>query len=271
MCRWVAYSGSSITLDTLLFRPEHSLVSQSLKAQRSIYATNGDGFGVGWYTELPTPGVYRDIHPAWNDQNLRNLSEHLNSGLFLAHVRATTGTAIQRTNCHPFRHGRWLFQHNGEVPEFEKVKRELALEILPELYPKIEGSTDSEILFYLALSLGLEEDPVEALKKVTIRVEGLRKKYGIRDPFRLTAVTTGGKKLFAVRYASEVPSNTLFYSRNLHAIREVCGDFESIPQEAVVILSEPLDNVSEHWLEVPESSYLVVDRGQVTLAPLELD
>ena len=115
MCRWLTYCGDPIYLDKVLFEPRNSLISQSLRARHSHVTTNGDGFGIGWYGERPTPGVYRDILPAWNDQNLKSLAHQIRSGLFLAHVRAATGTATSRANCHPFAHGKWLFMHNGQI------------------------------------------------------------------------------------------------------------------------------------------------------------
>src|SRR5206468_823266 len=130
--------------------------------------TNGDGFGVGWYEigDDRTPRLYRSTHPAWNDRNLRELAAGIESPLFLAHIRASTGTAIQETNTHPFRHGRWLWMHNGLIREFPRVKRELVLAVDDSLYPSIEGTTDSEVMFYLALTFGLESDPVAAVEQM---------------------------------------------------------------------------------------------------------
>ena len=110
-----------------------------------------------------TPGVFHSVEPAWNERNLKDLAQHLVSPLVFAHIRASTGTAIQQTNCHPFRHGRWLWMHNGAIREFPVVKRDLALAVDPSLFPLIQGSTDTELFFYLALSLGLEEDPPAAV------------------------------------------------------------------------------------------------------------
>src|SRR6185437_16367646 len=163
MCRWLAYTGSPIVLERALYSPAHSLIDQSLHSKLGAEATNGDGFGVGWYDDAATPGVFRSIEPAWNDQNLRELAGHIRSGHFFAHIRAAIGSAVQQTNCHPFRHGRWLWMHNGFLAEFAKVKRDLALAIEPSLYSEIAGQTDSEILFLLALSLGLEADPPKAV------------------------------------------------------------------------------------------------------------
>src|SRR5882724_1321427 len=115
MCRWLAYSGSPILLDELLYKPTHSLIDQSRHARLGVETTNGDGFGVGWYTDAETPGTFRGIGPAWSDRNLRSLAGHIRSPLFLAHIRASTGTAVQETNCHPFQYERWLWMHNGSI------------------------------------------------------------------------------------------------------------------------------------------------------------
>ena len=136
-------------------RPEPAL-------QLGAETTNGDGFGVGWYGDGPTPGVFRSIEPAWNDANLRELAGHVRSPLFFAHIRAAIGSAVQQTNCHPFRHENWLFMHNGYIDELATIKRDLVLAIDPSLFPQIEGPTDTEMLFYLALTFGLEDDPAGA-------------------------------------------------------------------------------------------------------------
>jgi predicted glutamine amidotransferase len=107
MCRWLAYSGSPIPLEVVLLKRDRSLIDQSLHSRLGATTTNGDGFGVGWYDGAEAPRLYRSTHPAWNDRNLRELAAGIRSPLFLAHIRASTGTAIQETNTHPFRHGRW--------------------------------------------------------------------------------------------------------------------------------------------------------------------
>ena len=74
VCRWIAYSGPPIFLDSLIFEPEHSLIDQSRHAYQCESPTNGDGFGIGWYADKSTPGRFHDPLPAWNDENLRSLS-----------------------------------------------------------------------------------------------------------------------------------------------------------------------------------------------------
>jgi len=269
MCRWLAYSGPPLQLSDVLMRPDHSLIDQSRNARQNVETTNGDGFGVGWYGEPATPGVYRDTHPAWNDTNFRKLAEHIRSGMFLSHVRAATGTPVQNTNCHPFTFENWLFQHNGSVPEFTKLKRQLMFEIDPELFPFIQGSTDSEMLFFLALTFGLRHDPPSAMAATIGFVERARKAAGIEKPVFFSACATDGKRLWAVRYSLNTESRTLYHSRHIHALRDIDGVYEALPDRAVLVVSEPLDEFGEHWEEVPESSFLVVEQGQVAVSPFK--
>ena len=188
MCRWLAYSGSPVLLEDLLYKPKHSLIDQSLHSTMGAETTNGDGFGVGWYGDRETPGTFHSVEPAWSDRNLRDLAAHVRSGLVFAHIRATSGSPVQQTNCHPFRHGRWLWMHNGLIADFSRVKRELVLAIDPELYPAIEGSTDSEVFFFLALTLGLEDDPPGAVE----RAVGLIEQVGQRAWRRASDPDDGG-------------------------------------------------------------------------------
>jgi len=267
MCRWLAYSGPAVPLGTLLTNPDHSLIDQSRHARQNVETTNGDGFGVGWYGEEPTPGVYRDTHPAWNDRNYRHLAAHIHSRLFMSHVRASTGSPVQKTNCHPFTFETWLFQHNGSVPQYGRLKRELLFDVDPDLFLSIEGSTDSETLFFLALTFGLRDDPLAALQRTVGHVERARGQAGIDLPLYLSVAVTDGQRIWAVRYSSNRQSRTLYHSRHSHALRRVDGSYEVLPDGAVVVVSEPLDELAEHWEEVPESTAIVVEDGKVTTRP----
>ena len=180
MCRWMAWSGQPLLIEELLFKPQHGLIDQSLHSRMGVETTNGDGFGLGWYPAAGVePAIYRSVAPAWGDANLRELAGHLESPLFLAHVRATTGTAIQQTNCHPFRHGNWLFVHNGVIAGYEAMRRDLMMAVDPGLFAGIHGSTDSEVLFHLALTFGLERDPIAAVERAIGLVEATAARHGI--------------------------------------------------------------------------------------------
>jgi len=270
VCRWLAYYGDPIPLEVLLFGRTHSLIDQSLHSRLGATTTNGDGFGVGWYGDGDEPGLYRSVHPAWNDANLCDLAAHISSRLFFAHIRASTGTPIQETNSHPFRHGRWLFMHNGAVREFGKVRRDLMLEIDPALFPLLLGSADSEVLFFLALTFGLEDDAVSALERVAGFVEEVGERHGVEHPLMMSVAATDGTQIVAARYSSEHDSRSLYFSTDARALKAQHPDdplVQSLADEARAIVSEPLGDVVGAWQEVPESSVGIVQAGPDELRP----
>jgi glutamine amidotransferase len=270
MCRWLAYSGSPVNLEDLLFKPKNSLVVQSKHSKMGATTTNGDGFGVGWYGKKETPGIFRSTEPAWNDRNLRELSAHAESGHVFAHIRASTGSAVQLTNCHPFRHGPWLWMHNGLIAKFPRVKRDLVLHVDPELFPLIEGSTDSEVFFYLALTYGLAEDPPAAVARAVGLIEETGRRHGIADPMQMTVATTDGTTTWAFRYSSVGKSRTLFHSTEIATLRVQYPSnplLTGLSDDARVIVSEPLGDLKGAWQEVPESSCFVVRGADHDLVP----
>jgi predicted glutamine amidotransferase len=268
MCRWLAYSGSPILLEELLYKTEHSLIDQSLHARLGVETTNGDGFGVGWYgleADDGNPAVVREIGPAWSNRNLREIAGHVRSPLFFAHIRASTGTAVQQTNSHPFRHGRWMWMHNGAIAEFHRLRRDLALAVDPRLFVDIEGSTDSELMFFLALTLGLEEDPPGAVARMAGLVERVGHAHGVEYPLQMTVAVTDGERLWAFRYSSQGASRSLFYSTRVETLRSLHPDMaflREVSDETRLIVSEPLGDLPGAWNKVPESTYGVVQPGQ---------
>jgi glutamine amidotransferase len=268
MCRWLAYTGCPAPLDAVLFKPEHSLISQSLRARQSRVTTNGDGFGVGWYGARPVPGLYRDYRPAWNDDNLRSLAEQIDSRLFFAHVRASTGTATSRANCHPFRHGRWLFMHNGAIGGFDRVARDLDFMLSPELYRARGGTTDSETFFFLLLTLGLERDPEGAFAAAVALVSAAMAANGVAEPLRLTCAATDGERIWALRYASDGGAPSLYWGSG-EGVRGAAGEarLDAGDARSLLILSEPLDGDFAHWHAVPDSHFLVARDGEVAMRP----
>ena len=270
MCRWLAYKGSPILLSDVLYTPVHSLIDQSLHSSLGAETTNGDGFGVGWYGAAPTPGVFRSTEPAWNDHNLRELAGHVSSALFFTHVRASIGSDVQQTNCHPFRHGRWLFMHNGFIDGFATIKRDLVLTVDESLFPEIKGQTDTEVLFYLALTFGLEDDPPDAVARAIGFVEACGRRLGITYPFQGTIATTDGESLWAFRYSSAAKSRSLFFTRDVGTLRQLYPEREILRQvsdDTRIVVSEPIGDLPGAWIEVPEASYGVVGKGPDQLLP----
>jgi glutamine amidotransferase len=246
MCRFLAYRGEPVFLADLVCAPCHSLVHQSLHAVEAKTETNGDGFGIGWYGERPEPGLYREVRPAWSDENLRSLCDQVRSRLFFAHVRASTGTSTTRANCHPFAHGRHLFMHNGQIGGYTRIKRRLEAMIPDELYDMRLGTTDSEAIFLAALAAGLAEEPVTAMARTLRQVRGLMIEAGIEEPLRFTAALTDGENLFAYRWACDGKPPTLYY-------RETAGH--------LLVVSEPIDERERGWQEVPKGCALVARPG----------
>lgn len=268
MCRWMAYSGASIPIELLLVKPKHNLIDQSLSARSAVTPTNGDGFGVGWYGTPATPGLFRSIRPAWNDFNLRDLAAHIESPLFLAHVRATSAATVQETNCHPFRFGRWLFVHNGEIDQIEKLRRDLLMAVDPKLFPHILGSTDSELMFFLALGFGLESDPPGALARMVGLVEETGRRHGVDPAMWMTVCVSDGRSLWAVRYASDGDAPTLYHSRDLEDIARFHPDIvEQLGPSARLVVSEPIGAVGDVWATVPQSTAVMVSGPGMELHP----
>jgi predicted glutamine amidotransferase len=270
MCRWLAYSGSPVLLEELLYGRQNSLIVQSLHSRLGAEETNGDGFGIGWYGKQESPAVFHSIEPAWNDRNLRELAGHISSPLVFAHIRASTGSPVQQTNCHPFRHGRWLWMHNGFLDGFAKVKRDLTVAVDPELYPEIEGTTDSELMFHLALTFGLEDDPPQAVARTIGLVESVGHEHGVEFPFQGTIATSDGECIWAFRYSSEGTSRSLFFSTDVRTLRALYPENEllrDLGDESRLVVSEPLGDLPGAWNEVPEASYGVIQPGQDELHP----
>ena len=246
MCRWIAYRGETTALEHYVTEPEHSLISQSIHALEATASVNGDGFGLGWYGVHPEPGLYRELRPAWSDENLRYLCRHLRSHLFFAHVRAATGTPVTRTNCHPFTCRGWLFMHNGFVGNWNRLRRRVEALILDDLYPARIGTTDSEAIFLAIMGAGID-DPLRAAETTVEKLANLADQNEPGDRLRFTAALSNGHDLYAFRYSINDCANTLYY-------RET--------DAAIVVVSEPLDEDQNSWKAVPENHVLVAARGQ---------
>ena len=247
MCRFLAYQGEPILIEALVCAPCHSLVHQSLHASEGKTETNGDGFGMGWYGERPEPGLYREVRPAWSDENLRSLAAQVRSGMFFAHVRASTGTATTRANCHPFSVGRMMFMHNGQVGDWARVRRRVEAMIPDALYDERTGTTDSEAIFLAALAHGLQADPVAAVARTLGDIQAAMTAAGVTSPLRFTAALTDGARLWAFRWASDGRPATLYW-------RQDAG--------GLVVVSEPIDDAHGGWSAVPSGTVLVSDAAR---------
>jgi glutamine amidotransferase len=266
MCRWLGYVGDPIEPRELIYDTERSLIEQSRFHSPETPAPNGDGTGLGWYGRRDRPTLFRSAAPAWGDENLRELASEVSSGLFLAHVRAATGTPIQETNSHPFRYGNRLFVHNGFIRDFAVVRRQLLAAVRDDRFPCILGSTDSELMFHLALTFGLEEDPVGGLERMAGFVESVASAAGIEGALQMTIGLTDGETLTAVRYASAGTANSLFVSSDVGSVRQLypeVGRLAHMPENARVVVSEPLVALPGLWREVPAGTAVTIGTDPV--------
>ncbi len=266
MCRFVTYLGKQpIILNELIEKPEHSLLNQSRKAREGKLGLNADGFGLGWYDHAldTTPGLFKSMQPAWNDQNLKHLSAKIKSTCFVGHVRASTVGELSLSNCHPFSYQEFLFAHNGTIRDFCSIKRQISNLLQDEFYDHIHGQTDSEYFFALLMHqvhqmTGPYTLPflAECMLRTIQIVNDLQAALKQTAFSRLNTVLTNGHEVLVTRYISH-PSEqslSLYYNRQ--------------PSGAVIIASEPLTN-DDRWIEVPLNTLLLIDRDlQITTQPI---
>jgi glutamine amidotransferase len=255
MCRFLAYQGEPVFLESVVSKPCHSLIQQSLHATESKTPINGDGFGLGWYGERSEPGIYRDLRPAWSDENLLSICAQVRSPLFFAHVRAATGTATSRANCHPFAFGRNLFMHNGQIGGYGAIRRSIEAMIPDDLYRFRGGTTDSEAIFLTSLARGAEVDAVGAFEAVLSDIHRMMRSAGICEALRFAAAFTNGETLYAFRWACDQKAPTLYWRKD---------------ETGVHIVSEPTDDHRENWEFVPQGSVLTARAGVVTVVPIRI-
>ena len=254
MCRWVAYVGEPIYIEEFVTTPQQSLIVQSRYSREAKNAVQGDGFGLGWYGQRDEPGVFRDVRPAWSDENLLSLAQQIRSGLFFAHIRSSTGTATTRANCHPFKHGKWMFMHNGRISGWNRLRRQIEMAIPDDLFRHRQGTTDSEVIFLLMLANGLEDDPLGAYRKTMTFIEGVMREGREAEPLRVTAAVSDGQRIFAIRHASDGAPETLYVRKR----KTVDG---------TLLVSEPLDDGRDDWEAIPPQSFVALTRDELVIQP----
>ncbi len=256
MCRWAAYLGRAIYLEELVTSPGHSLIHQSREATECKSALNGDGVGLAWYGDRAEPGIYRDVYPAWADPNLASLCRAVKSHAFLAHVRASTGAATSRNNCHPFVHGRWSFMHNGQIGGFDRFRRQADMGVSDALYPYRKGATDSELLLLYALEAGLDADPIGAMVAVHRRLWDMSVTHGTTPHLRSSAAWSDGKRLYALRLSSDHIAPSVYYRW-------------SDTRQGWAVVSEPLEVGQGGWTALPAGHVARFEGAEVEVRAID--
>ena len=239
-----------------------------------------DGWGVAFYVD-GSPHLTRAAEFALGDQLFHRLSGVVSSETVLAHVRKATQGQNNVLNCHPFQYGRWVFAHNGDVPNFANVREVLVSEIAPRLRRFVLGDTDSEVLFFIFLSqlarrgpLSRQhsiEDVADALCEVDQRVREVAESSASKDKrCLLTMIVTDGNTMVARQGGKE-----LYWSsyKTRCADRETCPSLSpecEAPSQSgfvnhLILSSEPLSGENV-WLELKEGDVIGVDfRMQVLM------
>jgi gamma-glutamyl hercynylcysteine S-oxide hydrolase len=250
MCRFLAYVGPPVTLESLLLAPEHSLLRQSWCPRRQRHGTiNADGFGAGWYdrSRRPEPARYRTARPMWTDRSFASMAGLIESGTVLGVVRSATPPApSDESGVPPFTEGPWLFAHNGAVDGFRgDIGVRLRRGVTDRRAAGIEGAADSEVLFAMTLDrLDAGDPPAGALATVIADVLAI-------TSARLNLVLTDGEQVTAT----------------------ACGDSlfvlesQGVAEGGVVLASEPCDD-QPAWRPVPEGSVVTATAAGVDIAPL---
>lgn len=283
MCRLMAYKGTSILLDELLYKPKNSLINQSINAKELEEPLNGDGFGVGWYSHHIShePATFVSLNPAWSNRNLRNLAPKIQSDCMLAHVRAASVGEVSEANCRPFQYRELLMAHNGGVENFGRIKRDIRAQLSDELYNWIKGQTDSEHIFSLLVNrLNTEHrefsaDAVtDAFEYTFHHIKSLMKKHGIHEEAYLNMVVTNGHFIVATRFVTDEKAEplTLYHSEGSRYVVEDGISRMEAPKdddEAVLVVSEKLTDDS-HWTMIPKNHFVIVEHNlNVRIKPIK--
>lgn len=249
MCRFLGYAGESLALATLLQSASNSLIAQS-RSQKGSGTVHADGCGLCWYNPVlgENPAVYRSIKPVWNDSNLHHIIQKTQSKVFVGHIRAATVGTLSELNCHPFHYGRYAFVHNGTVDHFAKIKRALLNQLPEHLFLAIQGTTDSECLFYLILSF-LEKPHTtmdQAVYQAIWWVEQQLKLDTSQCQARLNMLITDGQHIVASRVTLGRHAGLSLF------IGQTPG------KTGVIVSSEIVGFPKKNWKEIPRQSLVVV-------------
>ena len=284
MCRLLAYLGTPIVIDKLLYQPKNSLVNQSINAREIEEPLNGDGFGIGWYVpELhKEPVTFVSVHPAWSNRNLRNLAPKIRTECFIAHVRAASVGEVSESNCHPFQYRNLLMMHNGGVENFSRIKRKIREPLSDELYNWIKGQTDSEHLFaYLLNQLFSDTDEhvtpesvMAAFEKTFADLKLMMRDHGINDAAYLNMMVTNGAFFVGTRYTTDPAQEplTLYHSEGRRYVVEDGISYMKAPEDddqAVLVVSEKLTE-EDHWTAIPPNHFVIVEQNlNVRVRPIK--
>lgn len=300
MCRLSAFFGAPICAADLVTRPCRSIITQSFDARERMTGDastpgylNGDGFGLGWYSDDPadtTPCVYRQARPAWNDPNLGPIAEKVYTPVLFAHVRAASpGLDVSETTCHPFRCGRYLWMHNGGLGNFAKARRKVLGTLSDDAFDFAVSNGSSDTALCFAIFLNLIEDKMakgspdklrQCLEQTIMILDKTLRDVGATETSLLNFVVSDGDSLVASRYVINLQNDkaeaaSLYYAsgNSYQSDGTAPGNYEMKHTDRrpslAIISSEPLTERRADWVAVPRNSSIVITKSiHILVSPI---
>ena len=272
MCRFFIYRGQIIRL-YYLFEPSNSILKQSVHVpftpfikEKNIrdHEINGDGFGICWEKNNKLY-FYKSSNPPWNDVNILNLSDYIESDLYFCHVRAIKPfshcSCVHEHNCHPFIYKNFSWMHNGDIKNKIILCKYLYEKCDLNLIKNLKGNTDSEYCFYIFLSL-LDKDILDNKKKLTQKcfqekmIETIKIILDLtKEVVSLNFSVYDGKTLISTRFinSKEESPPSLYYCKNFQFNKNYIYN--------TVISSEPITRNSSDWKLVPKNKMLILTKN----------
>lgn len=121
-------------------------------------------------------------------------------------------------------------------------------------------------MFNLALTFGLETDPLGALQETVGFIEATARRHGIEDAVQATFGVSDGETVWAVRYATAGTARSLFVSADVDAVRRLHPQnprFQRMRADDRLIVSEPFSDLPGVWQEVPDATAVTAHPGGI--------
>jgi glutamine amidotransferase len=211
-----------------------------------------DGFGFAWLAKDKWK-IYKSPKDYLHDDQIMKLADRIPKKLVIGHLRKKIYGKPSIENTHPFIYENQIFLHNGFIKDFPKHQEKIKGQIHPEYLNHIEGESDSEVLFYLFLSIKDDLAKKNSTKKLLNRA--------IRELFERFE-----------RWGIELTANIIYANENHILItRFLCYNKKEYAQEqhppslylhqqiapgGILITSEP---ILSNFQLIPENNIIVID------------
>lgn len=270
MCRLYAMHANEPTkVECGLVKAQNALMAQSKGDMQGN--AHGHGWGVADYPD-GVPMIEKQVWAAFHGEHFTRKAARVYAKTVVAHVRHATvgGTGIENT--HPFHHGRWIFAHNGTVPNFDQLRFRFLENMDPLHRTQVHGTTDSEHIFRYLLSLFLRHPERGLMGVVRVglaQIVAWSAEVDPDAPVGLNIVLTDGNHMVGSRL-----NRSLYYLLRDHVFDcPICGEphVHHNPKsayQAIEIASEAV-TYAEDWYEVPNATvFRVGEDYRLDMEPL---